>query len=163
MLPKAQDPGRASAAGPSFVHSKAQYPARSPAAGSFCAIKSTERCPFTRGSASWPSARFLLAEVGGEGRRHKTRRLARFLWFSLSKGHKKNLSCNFYKIPTFEPIEFPHSKARGPQSLGFSGSIGRSHKSCLRNYSKSPGGVADFQGSDFCDFRFCNIRTFEPS
>ena len=146
-----------------FVHSKAQDPARSPAAGSFCAIKSTERCPFTRGSASWPSARFYSPRSGGKGRRHKTRRLARFLWFSLSKGHKKNPSCKFSKISTFEPIEFPHSKARGPQSLGFSGSIGRSHRSCLHNYSKNPGGVADFQGIDLCDFRFCNIRTFEPS
>ena len=145
-----------------FVHSKAQGPARSPAAGSFCAIKSTERCPFTRGSASWPSARFILAEVGGEGRRHKTRRLARFLWFSLSKGHKKNPSCKIWEIPSFEPFEFPHSQARGPQSLGFSGSIGRSHRSCLHNYSKNPGGVADFQGIDLCDFPFATFALSSP-
>ena len=110
-----------------------------------------------------PRLDFYSPRSGGKGRRHKTRRLARFLWFSLSKGHKKNPSCKFSKISTFEPIEFPHSKARGPQSLGFSGSIGRSHRSCLHNYSKNPGGVADFQGIDLCDFRFCNIRTFEPS
>ena len=91
-----------------------------------------------------PRLDFYSPRSGGKGRRHDTRRLARFLWFSLSKGHKKNPSCKILEIPSFEPFEFPHSQARGPQSLGFSGSIGRSHKSCLRNYSKSPGGVADF-------------------
>ena len=142
--------------------------------------KSTGPCPFVCGrsilvllkaqnaarslGAAHPGPRldFYSPRSGGRGRRHKTRRLARFLWFSLSKGHKKNPSCKILEIPSFEPFEFPHSQARGPQSLGFSGSIGRSHKSCLRNYSKNPGGVADFQGSDFAIFAFATFALSSP-
>ena len=144
MLPKAQDPGRASAAGPSLCSRKHRtLPVRLRQA-LFVLLKAQNAARLLGAAHPGPRLDFCSPRSGGKGRRHKTRRFARFLWFSLSKGPKKNPSCNFYNIPTFEPIGFPHSKARGPQSLGFSGSIGRSHRSCLHNYSKNLGGVADF-------------------
>ena len=69
-------------------------------------LKAQNAARSLRAAHPGPRLDFCSPRSGGKGRRHKTRRLARFLWFSLSKGHKKNPSCKFSKFPLSSLLNF---------------------------------------------------------
>ena len=84
-----------SAAGPSLVHSKAQDPARSPAAGSFCAIKAQNAARLLGAAHPGPRLDFYLPRSGGKGRRHKLAVSPVSCGFPLARATRKIRVANF--------------------------------------------------------------------
>ena len=114
MLPKAQDPGRVSAAGPSFVRSKHRtLPVRLWQV-LFVLLKAQNAARLLGAAHPGPRLDFTRRGRGGKAGGTNSPFHLFFLWFSLSKGHIKNPSCKILKISTFEPIEIDISRARGP-------------------------------------------------